>query len=124
MSFQNGLRATSAELRDKVVISVKVRNDGSYKVLAQINAVVGINPSPGLTSRDGVIPTSETMDAVGPIARTVRDAVIGLEAMVVEDAKDPLTSSAKCHREANYTQCISTKEVLKGAKFGLPVKRV
>lgn len=87
------------------------------------NGVVGIKPTVGLTSRAGVIPISENMDTVGSFGRTVADAVHGLNAIVGTDERDPSTLSPLRHEEADYTTFISSKEVLKGAKFGLPWKR-
>jgi len=105
-----------------VSLAFSTETDGSIAGPAQINAVVGIKPTPGLTSRSGVIPTSETMDTVGPIARSIGDAVIGLDAIVGADNSDTRTTSSAVKREQNYTQFLSTKIILKGAKFGLPVK--
>jgi amidase len=106
-----------------VPLTFASETDGSITGPAQINAVVGIKPTPGLTSRSGVIPSSETYDTVGPIARTVADAVIGLNAIVDVDERDPLTSLPTVRREPDYSQYLSTKAALKGAKFGLPIKR-
>lgn len=97
--------------------------DGSVIGPAQINAVVGIKPTPGLTSRSGVIPSSQSLDTVGPLGRSVLDAVIGLNAIVGSDERDPLTSEGSRHQETDYTAFLSDKKALKGAKFGLPIKR-
>ena len=43
------------------------------------NAIVGIKPTVGLTSRAGVIPESETLDTIGPFGKTVRDATYVLD---------------------------------------------
>ena len=45
----------------------------------------------GLSSRAGVIPFSTTLDAVGPMARTVVDLTIMLDATVGRDPADPTT---------------------------------
>lgn len=104
-----------------VPLTLGTETDSSIAGPAQINAVVGIKPTPGLTSRAGVLPTSETMDTVGPLARTVADAALGLNIIASPDERDNLTRSPEVHREDDYTQFLSTKEVLKGAKFGLPI---
>lgn len=106
-----------------VPLTFGTETDGSIIGPAQINAVVGIKPTPGLTSRSGVIPSSETLDTVGPIARTVADAVVGLNAIIGEDERDQLTSSPEIQREIDYSHYLSKKEVLKGARFGLPISR-
>ena len=43
------------------------------------NAVVGIKPTVGLTSRGGVVPESSHQDSVGPFGKTVRDATYVLD---------------------------------------------
>jgi amidase len=49
---------------------------------------VGIKPTVGLLSRSGIIPISATQDTAGPLARTVKDAVLLLAAMIGHDAND------------------------------------
>lgn len=49
-----------------VPLTFGTETDGSIAGPAQINAIIGLTSTLGLTSRDGVIPTSETMDTVGP----------------------------------------------------------
>ena len=107
-----------------VPLTFGTETDGSIAGPAQYSGVVGIKPTPGLTSRSGIIPASETFDTVGPIARTVEDAAIGLNAIVGSDEKDPLSlEGPPLPREVDYTAYLSDKNVLKGAKFGLPIKR-
>lgn len=48
---------------------------------ADRNAVVGIKPTVGLTSTEGVIPESSSLDTVGPFGKTVLDAAIVLDAI-------------------------------------------
>ncbi|MBV8718377.1 MAG: amidase [Chloroflexi bacterium] len=55
--------------------------DGSIMSPSSNNGVVGIKPTVGLTSRQGVIPISHTQDTVGPHARTVADAAAVLSAI-------------------------------------------
>jgi amidase len=56
---------------------------------AGINGIVGIKPTVGLVSRDGIIPIAHTQDTAGPMARSVRDAAILLSAMSEKDPDDP-----------------------------------
>lgn len=106
-----------------VPLAFGTETDGSIIGPSQINGVVGIKATPGLTSCSGVIGTSETFDTVEPIARTLADTVIGLNAIVGPDERDWLTSSPEVRRELNYSLHLSEKATLKGAKFGLPIKR-
>jgi amidase len=68
--------------------------DGSIVCPANVNGVVGIKPTVGLTSRSGVVPISHTQDTVGPHGRTMADAVATLNVIVSRqpDDGDPATS--------------------------------
>src|SRR5207253_1222131 len=56
--------------------SLGTETDGSILGPANNNAVVGIKPTLGLTSRAGVVPISHNQDVVGPHGRTVSDAAV------------------------------------------------
>lgn len=66
---------------------------GSILSPADVNNVVGIKPTVGLTSRYLVIPISQHQDTVGPLARTVKDAAYLLQAIAGYDARDNYTSA-------------------------------
>lgn len=106
-----------------VPISFGTETDTSIIGPASINGVVGVKPTVGLTSRSGVIPISENMDTVGPFGRTVADAVHGLNAIIGIDERDHFTCLSTRRLEVDYSKCLTTKESLKGARFGLPIKR-
>lgn len=72
-----------------VPLAVGTETDGSVTCPAAINGVVGIKPTLGLVSRDGIIPISAHQDTAGPMATTVEGAVALLDAMVGEDPGDP-----------------------------------
>lgn len=55
--------------------------DGSIVSPASFNSIVGIKPTVGLVSQEGIIPISRSQDSAGPMARTVADAAIMLAAM-------------------------------------------
>lgn len=61
---------------------------GSVRLPAAACGLVGIKPTHGLVGRTGVIALSHTLDTVGPLARTVRDAAIVLQAVAGPDAGD------------------------------------
>lgn len=90
----------------------------AFKVIfpADRNGVVGIKPTPGLTSREGVIPESTTQDTVGTFGRTVADAAILLEAIVDPTKRNMLSG--------DIVGNLAKKGSLKGARFGLPQRRV
>jgi len=72
-----------------------------------------------LTSRAGVIPESHNQDTVGCLAKTVRDATYCLDSIYGPDPRDNYTLIQQAPT-GGFTQFISTKDCLKGAKFGLP----
>ncbi|KAG9838751.1 amidase, partial [Aureobasidium melanogenum] len=66
---------------------------GSILSPSDVNNLVGIKPTVGLTSRYLVIPISEHQDTVGPMARTVKDAAYLLQAIAGVDPNDNYTSA-------------------------------
>lgn len=71
------------------VLAVGTETDGSIVCPSSINGIVGIKPTLGLVSRDGIIPIAISQDTAGPMARTVRDAALMLNAMSASDPNDP-----------------------------------
>ena len=61
---------------------------GSIRMPAASCGIVGVKPTYGLVSRRGVLPNTFSFDACGPLARTVEDAAIVLNAMAGYDAGD------------------------------------
>jgi Asp-tRNA(Asn)/Glu-tRNA(Gln) amidotransferase A subunit family amidase len=53
---------------------------------------VGIKPTVGLVSRDGIVPISHSQDTAGPMTRTVADAAVLLSAMAGADPRDAATA--------------------------------
>jgi amidase len=74
-------------------VSIGSETDGSIVCPANVNSVVGIKPTVGVTSRAGVVPISHTQDTIGPHGRTVADAaaVLTVIASRTPDPKDPAT---------------------------------
>lgn len=99
--------------------------DGSIVSPSQLNNVVGIKPTLGLTSRSLVIPISEHQDTVGPMARTVKDAAYILQAIAGPDQYDNYTSAipwASNSSNASTPDYIAacTFGALKGKRIGIP----
>jgi amidase len=97
-------------------LAIGTETNGSVVCPSSTNGVVGIKPTVGLVSRDGIIPISETQDTAGPMARTVSDAVLLLGVMAGVDPKDKATSAAQLH--ADYTQFLD-ENALKGKRIGI-----
>jgi aspartyl-tRNA(Asn)/glutamyl-tRNA(Gln) amidotransferase subunit A len=64
---------------------------GSIRLPAAMCGTVGFKPTYGLVSRQGCLPFSWSLDHVGPMTRTVKDAAIMLEAMKGVDPEDRTT---------------------------------
>ncbi|KAK3071418.1 hypothetical protein LTR53_008660 [Teratosphaeriaceae sp. CCFEE 6253] len=104
-----------------VPFALGTETDGSVINPAERNAIVGIKPTVGLTSRAGVIPESTHQDTVGTFGKTVRDAVYALDAIYGVDARDNYTAAQLGRTPAGgYTQFLSNATALKGLKFGIP----
>ena len=67
---------------------------GSIRIPASHNDVYGLRPTVGLVSRTGVIPLAPTEDTVGPLARSVIDLALVLDAIAGQDPADPTTVGA------------------------------
>ncbi|XP_066349602.1 probable amidase At4g34880 [Miscanthus floridulus] len=88
---------------------------------ASVNAVVGIKPTVGLTSRSGVIPFTLRQDTVGPLCRTVADAVHVLDAIVGYDALDAEATMAASQYipKGGYKQFLKI-DGLSSKRIGIP----
>jgi amidase len=82
------------------------------------NDLVGIRPTIGLTSRDGIIPLFLGADVGGPIARTVEDAATVLSVVAGYDSEDPITKNSDGKVEKDYTKFLD-KNGLRGARIGV-----
>ncbi|MBI2872935.1 MAG: amidase [Chloroflexi bacterium] len=89
---------------------------GSVRIPACLCGIVGFKQTFGLVSRMGVMPLSWTMDHVGPMTRTVEDAVILLQAMVGPDPHDLSTTVAR-RRVPDYRAGLNGE--IKGLRLGL-----
>ncbi|KAL8767687.1 MAG: hypothetical protein Q9209_005867 [Squamulea sp. 1 TL-2023] len=113
--------SATAVANNVVPFALGTETDGSVINPAERNAIVGIKPTVGLTSRAGVVPESIHQDTVGTFGRTVRDAVYALNAIHGIDSRDNYTFAqvGKTPPEG-YAVSLSNRTVLRGAKFGLP----
>lgn len=75
-------------------LAIGTETNGSIVCPATVNGVVGIKPTVGLVSRTHVVPISATQDTAGPMARTVADAVVLLQALIGPDPEDAATAIA------------------------------
>lgn len=92
---------------------------GSVRVPASHCNLVGIRSTPGVVSRTGSSPLVSWQDTVGPMARTVRDAVTVFDAIAGYDPDDSLSVNYTIARAPRrYTEALD-RDGLKGARLGL-----
>jgi amidase len=99
--------------------------DGSIVSPSQMNNIVGMKPTVGLTSRSLVIPLSEHQDSVGPMARSVKDVAYILQAIVGPDQYDNYTSaipwgSNSTNATAPDYVAACKLDALAGKRIGIP----
>ena len=87
---------------------------GSIRIPAAFCGTVGFKPTYGLVSRFGTRPLGFSLDHVGPLARTVRDAAVLLQAIAGYDSRDP----ASVHSAADYVPEASC--TIRGVRLGVP----
>ena len=91
---------------------------GSIRVPSAYNSLFGLRPTIGLSSRSGVIPLSPSEDTVGPMARTVVDLAVLLDATAGSDPDDPVTAGADDWLPRSYLDFIDP-DGLAGARIGV-----
>ncbi len=91
---------------------------GSIRIPAAHNNLVGLRGTQGLSSRRGIVPLSHTQDIGGPIARSVADLAVVLDATVGFDAEDPQTAQSVGNLPASYLDGLSPG-ALAGKRIGI-----
>ena len=85
---------------------------------ASFASLATIRTTRGLTSRAGVMPLNPYNDAVGPIARSVRELALVLDAVTGSDPADEATAEADRHAGGSFTSALDAN-ALKGARVGV-----
>lgn len=100
------------------VAAIGTETDGSILCPAAVNGVVGLKPTVGLVSRNGVIPISYSQDTAGPMTRSVADAALLLAALAGRDTSDPATDNAAWNVTLDYPARLKP-DALMGARIGV-----
>lgn len=100
------------------VAAVGTETDGSIVCPSGANGIVGIKPTLGLWSREGIVPISADQDTAGPMARNVTDAAVLLGAATGVDPKDPATAAQAGNAYTDYVQFLDD-EALEGKRIGV-----
>jgi amidase len=91
---------------------------GSIRIPSANNNLFGLRGTAGLSSRTGIIPLSHTQDIGGPLARTVSDLAIMLDATVGADPDDAVTQASAGHVPRSYRELLKA-DALEGLKIGV-----
>jgi aspartyl-tRNA(Asn)/glutamyl-tRNA(Gln) amidotransferase subunit A len=88
---------------------------GSIRIPASFCGVVGLKPTYGRVSRYGVKPLGMSLDHIGPLTQTVRDAAIAFQAMAGYDDRDPSSSRRPVSKFVPPIPCS-----IAGLRIGIP----
>ncbi|HRD99264.1 MAG TPA: amidase family protein, partial [Rubrivivax sp.] len=97
-------------------LGVGTETDGSITSPASVNALVGVKPTVGLVSRDGIVPIAFSQDTAGPMCRSVEDAALLLSVLSGVDPRDPVTRSQTGRAAATWPL---RPMALRGARLGV-----
>jgi Asp-tRNA(Asn)/Glu-tRNA(Gln) amidotransferase A subunit family amidase len=91
---------------------------GSIRNPASHNDLVGLRGTQGLSSRTGIVPLSTTQDIGGPLARSIADLAVMLDATVGPDPADASTAISAGKIPSSYRAGLRA-DAIKGARIGV-----
>jgi amidase len=100
------------------MVGVGTETDGSIICPAAQNGLVGLKPTVGLVSRNGIIPISISQDTAGPMGRSVADVATLLNALADVDENDPAGHAGAGNIPPDYSTFLKS-DALKGKRFGV-----
>jgi len=109
--------SAAAVAQGTAVLALGSDTGGSIRQPASFCGVVGVTPTYGRVSRYGLAAFASSLDHIGTLARTVRDAAVLLGAIAGRDPMDATSAEAPV---PNYTHPLDGD--VKGMKLGLPLE--
>ena len=100
------------------IIGIGTDTINSIRSPSSANSLVGIRPTIGLVSRDGIVPYSLTQDTAGPICRTVEDCVRTLDVIAGYDPADEETAWCVDRKPESYLPYLRA-DGLRGKRIGV-----
>ena len=91
---------------------------GSIRIPSSQNNLVGLRPTKGLSSIDGIVPLSHSQDVGGPLARSIEDLAIALDATIGADPADPATTILEGRELPSFVSALNPS-ALSGARIGI-----
>jgi aspartyl-tRNA(Asn)/glutamyl-tRNA(Gln) amidotransferase subunit A len=107
--------SAAAVAQGTAVVALGSDTGGSIRQPASFCGVVGVTPTYGRVSRYGLTAFASSLDHIGPLARTVRDAALLLQTIAGRDPCDATSADAPV---PDYTQSMDGN--VQGLKLGLP----
>ena len=117
----------AALILSEAAVAVGTDTSTSIRGPSSFSGVVGLRPTTGLISRDGIAPKNLLFDTAGPMTRTVTDTAILLNVLAGPDPADPDGLNAEVHAthpagpeaaELDYRQFLR-RGSLQGARLGV-----
>ena len=100
------------------ILGLGTDTGGSIRNPSTSNGIVGLKPTHGLLSRDGIIPLALSFDTGGPMARSVYDVAVALGVLTGLDAADAATKKSEGRFSTDYASRLNASS-LKGARLGV-----
>ena len=107
--------SAAAVVADAAFGALGTDTGGSIRQPAALSGLVGFKPTYGRVSRFGVVAFASSLDQVGPLTKTVRDAALIMRTIAGHDPQD-----STCLSEPVPDYVAELKEDLRGVKLGLP----
>jgi aspartyl-tRNA(Asn)/glutamyl-tRNA(Gln) amidotransferase subunit A len=107
--------AGAAVAAETVFAAMGSDTGGSIRIPASFCGTVGLKPTYGRVSRYGALPLAYSLDHMGPLARSVRDAAVVLEAIAGHDRRDDTSSRRPVASFVPAEGCS-----IRGLKIGVP----
>lgn len=102
---------------DFAVVGIGTDNSGSIRIPAVFNGILGLRPSTGLVSQNGVFPMGNLDAVAGPITKNIKDMAVVLT--VIANTKDPKDKKTELvPREKNYVSLLENGG-LKNKRLGI-----
>ena len=100
---------------DMVFMAMGTDTGGSIRIPAAFCGTVGLKPTTGRVSRYGVLPLDFSLDHMGPLTRSVRDAAVTLSAIAGFDPRDETSSEQPVGSYLPAPDCS-----IRNVRIGLP----
>ncbi|MEY2440565.1 MAG: aspartyl-tRNA(Asn)/glutamyl-tRNA(Gln) amidotransferase subunit [Verrucomicrobiota bacterium] len=107
--------SAAAVAADEAIAALGTDTGGSIRQPAALSGVVGVKPTYGRVSRFGVTAFASSLDQVGPLTKTVRDAALIMNVMA---GPDPQDTTCLNQPVPDYSGALGGD--LKGIRLGLP----